>query len=179
MTQPNTVTVHILDKEYCIACPADERASTESAARYGRQDARDSLRRQSHRCRPHRRDGRTEHHPRPAAQAAAPDQKPTPPAPRCVTCWSASTVPWPPIRMVNCSDARAARWGILPTSSLECWPVGDVPEPIRTTTGVASGAGVHVRLTESLNASCNLHLELSGSRANPTAARPGSPDSHA
>lgn len=34
MTQPNTVTVHILDKEYCIGCPADERANLESAARY-------------------------------------------------------------------------------------------------------------------------------------------------
>ena len=34
MTQPNTVTVHILDKEYCIACPADERANLESAARF-------------------------------------------------------------------------------------------------------------------------------------------------
>jgi len=34
MTQPNTVTVQILDKEYCIACPADERANLESAARY-------------------------------------------------------------------------------------------------------------------------------------------------
>ena len=34
MTQPNTVTVHILDKEYCIACQADERANLESAARY-------------------------------------------------------------------------------------------------------------------------------------------------
>ena len=34
MTQPNTVTVHIRDKEYCIACPADERANLESAARY-------------------------------------------------------------------------------------------------------------------------------------------------
>ncbi|MEO4048567.1 cell division protein ZapA [Pseudomonas sp. CAU 1711] len=34
MTQPNTVTVHILDKEYCIACPAQERANLESAARY-------------------------------------------------------------------------------------------------------------------------------------------------
>ncbi|MEK1941483.1 MAG: cell division protein ZapA [Pseudomonas sp.] len=30
----NTVTVHILDKDYCIACPADERANLESAARY-------------------------------------------------------------------------------------------------------------------------------------------------
>lgn len=34
MTQSNTVTVHILDKEYCIACPADERSNLESAARY-------------------------------------------------------------------------------------------------------------------------------------------------
>jgi len=34
MTQPNTVTVHILDKEYCIACPPDERTNLESAARY-------------------------------------------------------------------------------------------------------------------------------------------------
>ncbi|MBB2493999.1 cell division protein ZapA [Aquipseudomonas ullengensis] len=34
MTQANTVTVHILDKEYCIACPTDERANLESAARY-------------------------------------------------------------------------------------------------------------------------------------------------
>ena len=34
MTQPNTVTVHILDKEYCIACPDDERDNLESAARY-------------------------------------------------------------------------------------------------------------------------------------------------
>jgi cell division protein ZapA len=34
MSQPNTVTVQILDKEYCIACPADERANLENAARY-------------------------------------------------------------------------------------------------------------------------------------------------
>ena len=34
MTQSNTVTVHILDKEYCIACPPDERSNLESAARY-------------------------------------------------------------------------------------------------------------------------------------------------
>ena len=34
MTQSNTATVHILDKEYCIACPSDERANLESAARY-------------------------------------------------------------------------------------------------------------------------------------------------
>jgi cell division protein ZapA len=30
----DTVTVHILDKEYCIACPSEERANLESAARY-------------------------------------------------------------------------------------------------------------------------------------------------
>ncbi|MDH1264501.1 MULTISPECIES: cell division protein ZapA [unclassified Pseudomonas] len=34
MTQSNTVNVQILDKEYCIACPPDERANLESAARY-------------------------------------------------------------------------------------------------------------------------------------------------
>jgi cell division protein ZapA len=34
MTQPTTVTVHILDKDYCIACPDDEQANLESAARY-------------------------------------------------------------------------------------------------------------------------------------------------
>lgn len=34
MTQSNTVTVQILDKEYCIACPTNERANLESAARY-------------------------------------------------------------------------------------------------------------------------------------------------
>lgn len=34
MTQAKSVTVHILDKEYCIACPADERSNLEEAARY-------------------------------------------------------------------------------------------------------------------------------------------------
>jgi cell division protein ZapA len=34
MSQSNTVTVQILDKEYCIACPNDERSNLESAARY-------------------------------------------------------------------------------------------------------------------------------------------------
>lgn len=34
MTQSNTVTVQILDKEYCIACPSDERSNLENAARY-------------------------------------------------------------------------------------------------------------------------------------------------
>ncbi len=34
MTQSKTVTVHILDKDYCINCPAEERVNLESAARY-------------------------------------------------------------------------------------------------------------------------------------------------
>jgi hypothetical protein len=39
--------------------------------------------------------------------------------------------------------------------------------------GLQVETGVHVRLTESLKVSCNLHLELSGSRAKPTAALRG------
>ncbi|MDF3934032.1 cell division protein ZapA [Pseudomonas citronellolis] len=34
MSQSNTLNVQILDKEYCITCPADERVNLESAARY-------------------------------------------------------------------------------------------------------------------------------------------------
>ena len=34
MSQANTVTPQILDKEYRIACPAEERDNLESAARY-------------------------------------------------------------------------------------------------------------------------------------------------
>lgn len=34
MSQPNTVSVQILDKEYRVSCPADERANLESAARF-------------------------------------------------------------------------------------------------------------------------------------------------
>jgi len=34
MNQANTVTVHIMDKEYCISCPAEERSNLEGAARY-------------------------------------------------------------------------------------------------------------------------------------------------
>jgi cell division protein ZapA len=34
MTQPQTVTVQILDKDYPIACPPQQRANLESAARY-------------------------------------------------------------------------------------------------------------------------------------------------
>lgn len=30
----DTVTVHILDKDYCISCPPDERANLETTARY-------------------------------------------------------------------------------------------------------------------------------------------------
>ena len=34
MSQSNTLNVQILDKEYCITCPPDERVNLESAARY-------------------------------------------------------------------------------------------------------------------------------------------------
>ena len=34
MTQPHTVTVQILDKDYLIACPPHQRANLEGAARY-------------------------------------------------------------------------------------------------------------------------------------------------
>lgn len=34
MSTPSVVTVHILDREYPLACPQSERASLESAARY-------------------------------------------------------------------------------------------------------------------------------------------------
>ncbi|MCY1181030.1 Cell division protein ZapA [compost metagenome] len=34
MSQSNTINVQILDKEYCITCPAEERVNLESAARY-------------------------------------------------------------------------------------------------------------------------------------------------
>lgn len=34
MTSSTTVTVTILDKEYCIACPSDARANLENAARF-------------------------------------------------------------------------------------------------------------------------------------------------
>ena len=34
MTQPQTVNVQILDKEYPISCPPQQRASLENAARY-------------------------------------------------------------------------------------------------------------------------------------------------
>jgi len=34
MSQPSTITVQILDKDYCITCPTEERANLERAARY-------------------------------------------------------------------------------------------------------------------------------------------------
>lgn len=34
MSQTNTLNVQILDKEYCITCPAEERVNLESVARY-------------------------------------------------------------------------------------------------------------------------------------------------
>lgn len=32
MKQPDTLTVHILDKEYCVTCPEDKRAALKAAA---------------------------------------------------------------------------------------------------------------------------------------------------
>lgn len=34
MNERNTITVHIMDKEYCIVCPPEERPNLESAARH-------------------------------------------------------------------------------------------------------------------------------------------------
>ncbi|MFZ2288859.1 MAG: cell division protein ZapA [Halopseudomonas yangmingensis] len=34
MTQPSTVTLHILDKEYRVSCPPEERYNLEQAARH-------------------------------------------------------------------------------------------------------------------------------------------------
>ena len=66
---------------------------------------------------------------------------------------------------------QVLHWGILGATS---WGVRQLVMSLSRYAqprGLHVGAGVHVRLTESLNASCNLHLELSGSRAKPTAAR--------
>lgn len=41
MSRPNTVSVDILDKEYQVACPADEEQSLMGAARYLDQHMRD------------------------------------------------------------------------------------------------------------------------------------------
>lgn len=34
MNERNTITVHIMDKEYCIVCPPEERHNLEEAARH-------------------------------------------------------------------------------------------------------------------------------------------------
>ena len=41
MSRPNTVSVDILDKEYQVACPPDEEAALNQAARYLDQHMRD------------------------------------------------------------------------------------------------------------------------------------------
>ena len=82
-------------------------------------------------------------------------------------------MPWPTIPMTKAPDYAAADSGILAAAP---WSVRQLVMSLSRyaqTRGLQVGAGVHVRLTESLNASCNLHLELSGSRAKPTAARRG------
>lgn len=75
--------------------------------------------------------------------------------------------------MSKAADYAQALSGILATAP---WSVRQLVMSLSRyaqTRGLHVEAGVHVRLTESLNASCNLHLELSGSRAKPTAARRG------
>src|SRR3990167_7585848 len=82
-------------------------------------------------------------------------------------------MPWPTMTMLKLTDCAAAVSGILAATP---WGVRQLVMSLSRyaqTRGLHVGAGVHVRLTESLNASCNLHLELSGSRAKPTAARRG------
>jgi hypothetical protein len=75
--------------------------------------------------------------------------------------------------MNKATDSRATDSGILATTP---WGVRQLVMSLSRyaqTRRLHVEAGVHVRLTESLNASCTLHLELSGSRAKPTAARRG------
>jgi cell division protein ZapA (FtsZ GTPase activity inhibitor) len=169
MTQPQTVTVKILDKDYPIHCPPQQRANLESAARYLDGKMREI-----------RNSGKVIGADRIAVLAAlnitsccstraAAARPPATPANRCASCWKGSIGPCRR-RRSNGRDDKRGVCGKLTHSSLMCWPVGDVPEPIHTTRGLRLEAGAHVRSTESLNASCNLHLELSGSRAKPTAA---------
>jgi hypothetical protein len=75
--------------------------------------------------------------------------------------------------MSKAADCAPALSGILPTAP---WCVRQLVMSLSRfaqTRRLHVEAGVHVRSTESLNASCNFHLELSGSRAKPTAARRG------
>ena len=62
MTQPNTVTVHIMDKEYCIACPPEERSNLEGAARYLDRKMREIRSSAKSWRRSRGRHGRAEHH---------------------------------------------------------------------------------------------------------------------
>ena len=78
-----------------------------------------------------------------------------------------------PLIRTNVKADSKGFFGVYSRHSLEYSPVSDVPEPIRTTLELARWTGVHVRSTESLKVYCNFHLELSGSRAKPTAVRRG------
>lgn len=175
MSQSNTLTVQILDKEYCINCPDDERANLESAARYLDGKMREI-----------RSSGKVIGADRVAVMAALNITHDLLHRKERLDQESSSTrervrelLDRVDRALANPADAGEARpgrgqFGYTGLRSLVCWPVGDVPEPITATTEVASWTGVHVRTTESLKVYCNRHLELSGSRANPTAARPGS-----
>ena len=122
MSQSNTLTVQILDKEYCINCPDDERANLESAARYLDGKMREI-----------RSSGKVIGADRVAVMAALNithdllhrkerlDQESTRPASACANCSIASTAPWRIRPMPAKPDPGAANSGILASAP---WCVG-------------------------------------------------------
>src|SRR3990167_7103689 len=98
--------------------------------------------------------------------------RPAETAKRCAACSTGSIANSKVTRMNAAADSPTLS-GILATAP---WSVRQLVMSLSRyaqTRRLHVEAGVHVRLTESLNASCTLHLELSGSRAKPTAARRG------
>lgn len=122
MSQSNTLTVQILDKEYCINCPDDERANLESAARYLDGKMREI-----------RSSGKVIGADRVAVMAAlnithdllhrksAWTRKTARPASACANCSIASTAPWRIRPMPAKPDPGAANSGILASAP---WCVG-------------------------------------------------------
>lgn len=118
MSQSNTLTVQILDKEYCINCPDDERANLESAARYLDGKMREI-----------RSSGKVIGADRVAVMAAlnictarsAWTRKAARPASACANCSIASTAPWRIRPMPAKPDPGAANSGILASAP---WCVG-------------------------------------------------------
>lgn len=121
MSQSNTLTVQILDKEYCINCPDDERANLESAARYLDGKMREI-----------RSSGKVIgadrvavmaalNITRPAAPQSAWTRKAARPASACANCSIASTAPWRIRPMPAKPDPGTANSGILASAP---WCVG-------------------------------------------------------